>query len=108
MSGKRHEAAVGDDGHLLDPADWSEDWARAAAAGDGIELDSRRWWVVRFVRQHYMDYGTPPLMRVLVAAMRREAGIDEASSRTLYRLFPDGPIRSACRYAGLPRPEACI
>lgn len=108
MKRQRQSAAVGDDGHLLDPDDWSEDWARSQADADGIELDARCWWVIRFVRQHYLDYGTPPLMRVLVQAMRTDAGIEDASSRTLYRLFPDGPIRSACRYAGLPRPEACI
>jgi tRNA 2-thiouridine synthesizing protein E len=47
-------------------------------------------------------------MRVVVRAMRDEGVVDDASSRTLYRLFPDGPIRAACRYAGVPPPESCI
>lgn len=97
----------GDDGHLLDPASWSEDVARALAALDGVTLDDRRWWLIRFVRDHYLRYGTPPLMRMAVAALR-DSGVEDASSRSLYRLFPDGPIRLACRYAGLPAPESCI
>ena len=35
-------------------------------------------------------------------------GPDKGSSRYLYRLFPDGPARQACRYAGLPKPVSCI
>lgn len=102
------DIALGPDGHLLEPDDWSEAVAEEMAALDGVELCELRWWLIRFVRSHYREYGMPPLMRVAVTAMRRDAGMEDASSRTLYRLFPDGPIREACRYGGLPRPEACI
>jgi tRNA 2-thiouridine synthesizing protein E len=96
------------EGHLRDPDAWSEAVAEALAARDGVELDATRWWLVRFVRRHWETYGMPPLMRVAVRAMRDEGVVEDASSRTLYRLFPDGPIRQACRYAGLPPPESCI
>lgn len=99
---------LGPDGHLLDPDDWCEALAEEMARRDGVELDALRWWLIRFVRRHFDEYGMPPLMRVAVREMRREAGVEDASSRTLYRLFPDGPIREACRYGGLPRPESCI
>lgn len=102
------EIALGSDGHLLDPGDWSEAVAEEMARLDGAELCDLQWWLIRFVRTHFDDYGMPPLMRVAVSAMRSNAGVDDASSRTLYRLFPDGPIREACRYGGLPRPESCI
>jgi len=98
---------LGPDGHLLDPSAWSEAVALALAERDGVELDAERWWLIRFVREHYLRYGNPPLMRMAVSALR-EAGDEDASSRTLYRLFPDGPIRVACRYAGVPAPESCI
>ncbi|MDT8438800.1 MAG: TusE/DsrC/DsvC family sulfur relay protein [Wenzhouxiangellaceae bacterium] len=87
---------------------WSERHAWALARADGIELSELHWWMIRFVRRHWLDYGTPPLMRVTVAAMRRETAETDASSRTLYRLFADGPIKTACRYAGVPPPDVCI
>lgn len=102
------EVELGPDGHLIDPDDWTEALAGEMARRDGLELCDLRWWLIRFVRGHYREYGMPPLMRIAVQAMRRETGIEDASSRSLYRLFPDGPIREACRYAGLPRPESCI
>jgi tRNA 2-thiouridine synthesizing protein E len=95
-------------GHLRDPAAWSEAVAEALASRDGVVLEAEHWWLIGFVRRHWAAYGMPPLMRVAVRAMRDEGVVAEASSRTLYRLFPDGPIREACRYAGLPPPESCI
>lgn len=102
------EIALGPDGHLLDADEWCEPVAEEMARREGVELCDLQWWLIRFVRMHYAEYGMPPLMRVVVEAMRRDAGVENASSRTLYRLFPDGPIREACRYGGLPRPESCI
>ncbi|MFN2333806.1 MAG: TusE/DsrC/DsvC family sulfur relay protein [Wenzhouxiangellaceae bacterium] len=96
------------DGHLLDRHRWSEPLAEALARRDQVRLDQRHWWLIRFVQTHFDAYGTPPLMRMTVQAMRHETDCANASSRTLYRLFPDGPIRLACRYAGLPKPESCI
>ncbi|MDX1626737.1 MAG: TusE/DsrC/DsvC family sulfur relay protein [Wenzhouxiangellaceae bacterium] len=96
------------DGHLVDPEDWNEALAEAMAHSDGVELDALRWWLIRFVRDHHRRYGTPPLMRIVVRSMREQTACRDASSRTLYRLFPDGPIREACRYGGLPRPDSCI
>ena len=109
MASTRNELpALGPDGHLLDSGEWSEAVAAEMAARDGIELDEVRWWLIRFVREHHLEYGTPPLMRVVIRAMREQGVVEDASSRTLYRVFPDGPVAEACRYAGLPRPESCI
>ncbi|MGB0513919.1 MAG: TusE/DsrC/DsvC family sulfur relay protein [Wenzhouxiangellaceae bacterium] len=96
------------DGHLADPEAWSPAVAEALAARDGVALGELHWWLIDFTRRHSRDYGMPPLMRVAVRAMREQTSVADASSRSLYRLFPDGPIREACRYGGLPRPESCI
>ncbi|MDE0460615.1 MAG: TusE/DsrC/DsvC family sulfur relay protein, partial [Chromatiales bacterium] len=29
-------------------------------------------------------------------------------SRYLYQLYPYGPAKQACRYAGLPKPTGCV
>lgn len=100
------EAFVDAEGFLTDPSCWQPAVAEALAARDGIVLGSDHWWLIEFVRDYYQRYGNPPLMRVVVAALRERHG--EASSRDLYRLFPDGPVRQACKYGGLPKPEWCI
>ena len=97
-----------EDGHLRNADLWSEAIANSLAEQDGIRLNEDHWWLIRFVQQHYERYGMPPLMRVVIRQWRQQPGRADVSSRTLYRLLPDGPIRLACRYAGLPKPESCI
>lgn len=100
--------ALDADGHLVDGEAWDESVAAALARDRDLELSPLHWWLIRFVRAHHSRYDMPPLMRVTIQAMREQTDESDASSRTLYRLFPEGPIREACRYAGLPRPESCI
>lgn len=100
--------ALDPDGHLQDSRDWSPAVAEALAERDGIRLESEHWWLIRFVRDHHARHGIPPLMREVIRAMRGREGWENASSRTLYQLLPDGPIRLACRYGGLPKPDSCI
>lgn len=95
------------DGHLIDPADWSPDVARRLARHDGIELTDKHWWLIGFVRDYHLRYGNPPLMRTVIGALRATED-EQAGSRDLYRLFADGPVRLACKYGGLPKPDWCI
>ncbi len=100
------EVALDDEGFLVDSSRWTPEVAELIAARDGVELGADHWWLIEFVRDYCERYGNPPLMRVTVAAWRERHG--EGSSRDLYRLFPDGPVRLACKYGGQPKPDWCI
>lgn len=95
------------EGFLRDAAQWFPEVAEALAERDGVRLGEEHWWLIEFVRAQYTAYGNPPLMRVVVAEYRKRHS-DSRGSRDLYRLFPDGPVREACRYGGLPKPDWCI
>jgi tRNA 2-thiouridine synthesizing protein E len=100
--------ALDERGYLRDPGDWSEALARHLAAVDGIELGAAHWEVLHFLREYHAEYGLSPPMRLLVRELAGRIGAERGSSRQLYRLFPQGPAKQACRYAGLPRPLSCI
>ena len=95
-------------GYLLNRADWSEELALTMAADDGIELADSHWEIIRFVQDYFDEFEDAPPMRVLVKAIARRLGEDKGNSRYLYRLFPEGPAKQVCRYAGLPKPTSCI
>ncbi len=95
-------------GYLRDRADWSEALAQELARRDGLILTEDHWQVLRFVRQYHDEFAMTPGMRLLVRAIAKQLGEDKGNSRYLYRLFPDGPAKQACRYAGLPKPVSCI
>lgn len=95
-------------GYLLDHTLWSESLALLIAEQDEMTLTQAHWEVIRFVREFYLTYNTSPAIRALTKAMKAEFGEEKASSRYLYRLFPEGPAKQATKYAGLPKPARCI
>ena len=96
------------EGYLRHLSDWDDAVAQAMARADGIELEANHWEVIRFLRQYYDEYGIAPAIRILTKAMARQFGREKGNTRYLYQLFPDGPAKQACRYAGLPKPTGCV
>ena len=97
-----------DDGFLLDAEQWSTDVAAALAAENDFNLTVAHWKIIKFVRQYFATYSIEPPMRALVKAANVYVEDGTGGSRYLYQLFPDGPLKDACRYAGLPKPVSCI
>ena len=95
-------------GYLLDHLLWQKELAFVMAKHDEFELTEAHWEVINFVRQFYLIYNTSPAIRALTKAMKAEFGEEKASSRYLYKLFPEGPAKQATKYAGLPKPARCI
>ncbi len=95
-------------GFLLDMDDWSTAVAETMAAADQLTLTDAHWEIIDFVRGYYAEFDSAPPMRLLVKAVAKRLGEDKGNSRYLYRLFPDGPAKQACRYGGLPKPVSCI
>jgi len=95
-------------GYLRRWQDWDEPLARELARRDGLELGPAHLEVLHFLRAYYAEFKLAPPVRLLVKEIALRLGADKGNSRYLYRLFPDGPAKQACRYAGLPRPLSCI
>ncbi len=95
-------------GYLLDHTIWQEELAVVMAKNDNFEITEAHWEVIKFVRQFYLTYNTSPAIRALTKAMKAEFGAEKASSRYLFKLFPDGPAKQATKYAGLPKPKRCL
>jgi len=95
-------------GYLADVQRWTRDFALGLAREDGLELTPQHWQVIELVREYFFEYDMAPPMRLLTRAIAVKLGQNHASSRSLYRLFPEGPAKQACRYAGLPKPVSCI
>jgi len=97
-----------EEGYLANLSDWSAELAEAMAGADGCEMSAAHWEVVNFLREYYEEYQTAPAVRVLTKAIGRRMGKDKGNSKYLYELFPYGPAKQACKYAGLPKPTGCV
>ncbi|MEM1090059.1 MAG: TusE/DsrC/DsvC family sulfur relay protein [Pseudomonadota bacterium] len=95
-------------GYLTRRDQWQPWVAEHMAADDEVDLTAAHWEIIEFLQGYYDEFKMAPPMRVLVKAVAVRLGSEKGESRYLYRLFPDGPAKQACRYAGLPRPVSCI
>jgi tRNA 2-thiouridine synthesizing protein E len=106
VSGKVLE--TDEEGYLSNLADWSPEVAELMANLDECDLSQNHWEVINFLREYYEEYQIAPAVRVLTKAIGKRLGKDKGSSRYLYELYPYGPAKQACKYAGLPKPTGCV
>jgi tRNA 2-thiouridine synthesizing protein E len=100
--------AMTDQGFLVNASDWSEEVAVKLAEANRIELSPAHWEIIRFIRNYYLEFKHLPNARVFTKAIGKSLGEDKGNSRYLHQLFPDGPLKYACKLAGLPKPPTCL
>ena len=92
------------EGYLVDPRDWSEGFARAQAALEGIALSAEHWEVIRLLREHFARHGAQMTVRDMIRHFRNVWGAEKGSNHYLHKLFPrGGPQKQGNRLAGLLR-----
>ena len=106
LNGKTIE--TDEEGYLMSRSDWTEELAKEMAHLDNCELNENHWEVLNFLRSYYDEYQIAPAVRVLTKAIGKKLGADKGNSKYLYELFPYGPAKQACKYAGLPKPTGCV
>jgi len=106
VNGKTYE--TDEEGYLADLNQWEPEVATVMAQADDTELSDAHWEVINFLREYYEEYQIAPAVRVLTKAIGKKLGKDKGNSKYLYELFPYGPAKQACKYAGLPKPTGCV
>lgn len=96
------------EGFLVDGRLWNERVGQAVAKINGIDMTEDHWEILYFIRGYYQRFKHLPNMRMFIKAIRNELGDEKGNSRYLHRLFPDGPLKYACKCAGLPKPPTCL
>ena len=91
---------VDDNGFLMDPNQWDEDFAVGLAPNVGIlqGLTEEHWEIIRFIRETSAQEGKCPLVFQTCRAKN-------LCLRDLRRLFPTGYLRGACKLAGITYKE---
>lgn len=100
--------ATNEQGFLMNQADWNENIAEQLAELNNIKLGTEHWEIILFIRHYYLQFKHLPNARVFTKAIAKEFGDTKGNSRYLHQLFPDGPLKYACKLAGLPKPPTCL
>jgi len=91
------------EGYLVDPSEWSEDFAEAVAQIEALTLTGEHWKTIRFMRAWLDEHGVAPDARHV---MKFLAGDRDVGRARMFELFPYGYVKQACKIAGMRKPRA--
>ena len=94
------ELQTNPEGYLVNYKEWTQEWAREVASTYQLELTSKHWQVLEWLRAKHAE-GVALTIRKVGAS-----GITD--TKEFYQLFPGGPLKISSKIAGIPKPVSCI
>jgi len=92
------------EGYIVQPAEWSEDFALALAAKEELELTDEIWEIIYYLRTFYSEKHVQCTVRDMIKHFRKIWGKEKGSNKYLHQIFPrGGPQKQGNRLAGLLR-----
>lgn len=93
---------IDENGFIQEPDKWNKQVAEDIAKTEcASAMTEEHWKVVTYIRNYWLEYDIAPPIRML----SRQTGFE---LKYIYKLFPSGPVKGACRIAGLPKPDGCV
>jgi tRNA 2-thiouridine synthesizing protein E len=96
------EVLTDPEGYILNMDEWSEGFAVAQAAAEGLTLTDEHWDVIRFIREYYEDRNVQAQVRDMIRHFREAWGPERGNNHYLHEIFPmGGPQKQGNRVAGI-------
>ena len=96
------ELEIDEDGFIQEPEKWDKAVAEdIAKTEEAYPMSDDHWKVVNYLRNYFLEFEIAPPIRMVT----KQTGFD---LKTIYKLFPGGPAKGACKVAGLPKPTGCV
>ena len=92
--------SVNEEGYLTDFSQWDKSVAEALAKEANIELSPRHWDVISYLQSEHQ--------KEVALNIRKVGNSGVVSIKEFYTLFPQGPLKTATKIAGIPKPASCI
>ena len=91
-----------EDGFIYSYENWCQEWVECVKKEEGIEeLNEEHEKVIKVLREYYEKNGSAPMVRIL-------SKVTGFKLKHISELFPSGPVKGACKRAGLPKPTGCV
>ena len=91
---------VNDEGYLTDFSQWTREVGEAIAAENNITMTPRHWEVIAYLQNEHKNN--------VAKSIRKIGKSDVLDIKEFYQLFPQGPLKTSTKIAGIPKPASCI
>ena len=92
--------AVNEEGYLTDFSQWNKEIGEEIAKENNIALTTRHWEVIQYVQDEFKKESPLSIRKI------GKSGVVDI--KEFYALFPVGPLKTATKIAGIPKPASCI
>lgn len=93
------------EGYLLDPSDWDQDVAAELARQENVVMTDEHWSVIHYMRDYYEQRQIAADARFVIKYMAETMDKGSAARADLFKLFPYGYVKQACKIAGMRKPR---
>ena len=91
---------VNEEGYLTNFAEWNKEVGEELAKENHIDLTKKHWEVIEYIQDEFKK--DSPL------SIRKIGKSGVVDIKEFYALFPSGPLKTATKIAGVPKPASCI
>ena len=91
---------VNEEGYLTDFNQWDECIAEVTAAEADVSLTPRHWEILKYLQNEHQNQVALSIRRI------GKSGVTDI--KEFYQLFPNAPLKTATKIAGIPKPASCI
>ncbi len=91
---------VNEEGYLTNFNQWETAVGEAIATESNINLTPRHWEVINYLQNEFKNESPLSIRKI------GKSGVVDI--KEFYALFPNAPLKTATKIAGVPKPASCI
>ena len=91
---------VNEEGYLTNFAQWEKSIGEEIAKENAIELTPRHWDVIKYIQDEVKKESPLSIRKI------GKSGVVDI--KEFYALFPNAPLKTATKIAGVAKPASCI
>lgn len=92
--------AVNEEGYMTNFAEWNKEIGESLAKEAEIDLSQRHWDIISYIQDEFKKESPLSIRKI------GKSGVVDI--KEFYALFPNAPLKTATKIAGIPKPASCI
>lgn len=92
--------SVNEEGYMTDFKQWSKEVGEELAKEANVSLSPRHWDVIDYIQDEFK--------KEVPLSIRKIGKSGVVDIKEFYALFPNAPLKTATKIAGIPKPASCI
>ncbi len=91
---------VNEEGFMTDFSQWNKEVGEGIAKEVNITLSPRHWQIISYIQDEFK--------KEVPLSIRKIGKSGVVDIKEFYALFPNAPLKTATKIAGIPKPASCI